>query len=280
MILVTGATGYVGAPLVQLLQQRGVPVRAAARRPPADRAGVTGVALDLTDPATWPGAFDGVEAVFLVRPPQLGSVERDLLPALAAARDAGVRFVVFLSLQGVERLPFTPHARVERWLRASGLRWTFLRASFFLQNLTTTHLAPLRDGRIVVPAGDGRTAFVDTHDVAEVAAHALLHPEQAEGQAWTLTGPQALTYGEVAAVLTGVLGRPVRYTRPGPLAYVRHARRELGMAPPLVAVTLVIYTTARLGLAAGLSGDVERVLGRPPTGVAAWAERDRAALTG
>jgi uncharacterized protein YbjT (DUF2867 family) len=286
-VLVTGASGTVGRHVVRTLLEAGVPVRRAVRGAGGDGdppgAGASGpaadaVRFDFSDPRTWPQAYDGVRSMFLLRPPAVSNVRRDLLPAVAAARVAGVEHVVFLSLQGAERNRVVPHATVESWLRGSGLDWTFVRPSFFLQNLSTTHAVDIRErDEILVPAGNGRTAFVDALDVAQVAAAALLDRERYAGSALTPTGDEALGYEQVAQVLSQVLGRPVRYARPGIARYARHARRELGMPWGMVAVTAAIYTTARLGLAAGLTGDVRTVLGRAPTGVRAFAERERSA---
>lgn len=279
-LLVTGATGTVGRPLVDALAAAGVPVAAASRRPgPSPHPLVTPVRLDFADPSSWEAAFAGVATLFLVRPPDLMRPRRDLFPALDAARAAGVRHIVFLSVQGVERLRVVPHARIETWLRASGLGWTFLRASFFDQNLITVHGAQVREhDELLMPAGRGRTAFVDAHDLAAVAARAMLDPAGADRQAWTLTGSEALTYGEVAGIMTAVLGRPIRYAQPGLIPYVRRARREMAMPAGLVAMTSAIYTTARLGLAAGLTGEVPRLLGRPPTTMTEFVRREVAAF--
>ncbi|MGS0687566.1 SDR family oxidoreductase [Nakamurella sp. GG22] len=284
-VLVTGATGNVGRPVAVGLLAAGVPVRAAVRDPRTvtddpHLAGATAVAFDFTAPQTWAAAFAGVEVMFLVRPPQLSRVKRDLLPALRAAENAGVRHVVFLSLQGAERNQVVPHAAVEKWLRSSSVAWTFLRPSFFFQNLSTTHRTDIRDrDEIFVPAGRGRTAFVDTDDVAAVAVEALLHPAEHAGKAWTPTGSAALTYDEVAQALTATLDRPIRYARPGAVRYAWHARRTLGMPLAMVLVTTAIYTSARLGLAAGLTDDVQTVLGREPHGIDEFASRDRSAWT-
>lgn len=271
-ILVTGATGTVGRVVARELLAAGATVRLASRR------GGDHVPLDFTDPATWASAFDGVRKMFLLRPPALGNVSRDLLPALAAAQEAGVDQVVFLSLQGAEKNRIVPHAMVERWLAQSGLRWTFVRASFFHQNLLTTHVSDIRDrDELVVPAGSGRTAFVDAEDVAAVAAAALLEPAAHAGRAWTVTGPRALSYHQIVELLSTELGRRIRYREPSVSRYVRHARHHLAMPWPMAAVTTAIYTTARLGLAAGLSSDVHAVLGRQPIDFAEFAHRERAA---
>jgi uncharacterized protein YbjT (DUF2867 family) len=143
--------------------------------------------------------------------------------------------VVLLSVQGAGRVPVLPHAAAERWLRGSGLAWTFVRPSYFDQNLSGVFAPDIRDrDQIVVPAGGSRTAFVDAHDVAAVAAAALLDPGAHAGKVWTPTGP-ALTYDQVAAVLSTALGRPIRYRRPGMLAFARRERatwtRPLAVTP-------------------------------------------------
>lgn len=157
-------------------------------------------------------------------------------------------------------------------MRDSGLDWTFVRPSFFMEYLTTTHGSDIRNrDTIMVPAGKGATAFVAATDVAAVAAAALLDPAAHRGCAWTPTGPAALTYDEVATILTDVLGRPIRYARPGALRYARHARSRLGLPLGMVAVTTAIYTVARLGRAAGLTDDVRTVTGRAPVCFRDWA---------
>jgi len=279
-VLVTGATGNVGAAVVQTLLAAGLSVRAAAGSTDSVRTRfgdtVQAVALDFTDPATWPAAYDGVQRMFLLRPPQLGKPKTQMLPSLEYARAAGVRQMVFLSLQGAENNKVVPHAKIETWLKQSGVGWTFVRASFFMQNLTTTHLTDIRDrDDIMVPAGRGATAFVDARDVADVAAAALINPDSHRNQAWTPTGPQALTYQQIATELTQVLGRTITYRRPGAIRYARHAHRTLGMPWGMVAVTTAIYTIARLGKAAGLTTDVSDVLDRPPTSFREFATREQ-----
>lgn len=288
-ILVTGATGTVGSRVLAALTRRGLPVRAAARRPAAavgdpgvEAVGVAElvepVRFDFLDPSTFPETFRGVQTMFLVRPPALGRLA-DLEPALWFAADAGVRHVVLLSVQGAEKLPVLPHARLERWLAFSTMTWTFLRPSFFDQNLITVHGPAIRRyGELVMPAGRGRTAFVDAVDVAEAAATVLSEPDLHRDRAYTLTGSEALTYGEVAGILTAVCERPIRYAQPGLLRYLRRAGKELGLPQAMVAATAIIYTTARLGLAAGLSDDLPRLLGRPATTMTSFVRREREAF--
>ena len=280
-VLITGATGTIGSRVVEGLRSAGVPVRVATRHPvPAsevdsdrpDTAPIETVRFDFTDSSTWAAAFDGVKTAFIVRPPQVSNVGRDMIPALEAARDAGVQHLVLLSLQGVEATPFVPHAKLEAWIRTSGLHWTFVRPSFFMENLSGVHASDVRErDRIVVPAGRGRTSFVAAADVAAVAIAALTHPDAHQDVAWTPTGSEALTYNEVADALSAALGRDVTYARPGVWRYAAHARRVLRLPWAMVGVTTALYTVARLGKAAGVTDDVREVTGSAPITVKQWA---------
>lgn len=161
LVVVTGATGTVGRHVVAELVEQGVAVRAVSRRPRAAASDRVATArLSFTDPASWADAFGGARTLFLVRPPELANVARDLLPAVAAARDAGVHRVVFLSVLSAERNPLLPHRRVERWLEASGMGVTHIRAANFMQNLAGVHAADIRDRHeLVVPAGDAASTL-------------------------------------------------------------------------------------------------------------------------
>ena len=271
-ILVTGATGNVGRPLVAALRAQGARVRPASRR----NRDPEGVSFDFVDPSTWQAAFEGVLSMYLVRPPQVTKIDADLVPALEWARSCGVRHVVLLSVQGAGRIPVLPHAAIERWLRRSGMKWTFVRPSYFDQNLAEVFAADIRDrDQIMVPAGNGRTAFVDAVDVAAVTACALLEPEHHYGRVWTPTSDEALTYTEVAGIMTDVLGRPIEYRRPSISRYFRHARNVLEFTPPMAMMTTLIHATARLGMAGHLTDDVRTVTGRAPTTLHEYVLRER-----
>jgi uncharacterized protein YbjT (DUF2867 family) len=279
-ILVTGSTGTIGKQVVRDLLAAGRRVRAAdisterVRQEFGDH--VDPAVLDFTNPTTWYDAYKDIDAMFLMRPPQLSNIQRDMAPSLQAAKGAGLKHTVLLSLQGAETNQIVPHARIEAWLRESGLRWTFVRPSFFMENLSTTHAADLRDrGEIIVPAGTGATSFVAAADVAAVAAAALLDPGEHINKAWTPTGTVAMTYAEVADVLSEVLDREIRYTKPGALSYMRHAKSEMGMEAGMVLVTTAIYSIARFGKAAGVTDDVRAVTGRAPIDFRDWAIEHR-----
>ena len=266
-IMVTGATGNVGREVVRGLLARGARVRigvydeADTRRAPAGAHEI--VRFDFTAPETYAAAFDGVSRLFLMRPPAISNVKRDMQPAVDAAVAAGVSHIVFLSLVGAERNRIVPHAKVEKLLTRCGAAWTMLRCGFFMQNLDTTHRADIVEyDDIFIPAGQGRTAFIDVRDIGDVAALTLTEAGH-ENAAYPLTGSEALTYGEVAQIMTEELRRPITYSDPSPLAFARRMR-ERSYASGYINVMSGIYLTTRLGMAATVHPQAAELLGRPP----------------
>jgi uncharacterized protein YbjT (DUF2867 family) len=278
-ILVTGASGTVGREVAKRLAERGAPARLALRDPSRDVEGADALErarFDFHDPSGFEGALRGVDRVFLLRPPQLADVRRDFDPFLVAMLQAEVKRVVFLSVRGAERNPLLPHRRIEKALERSGLAWTHLRPNDWMQNFATVHRDDIRTrGEIWAPAGKGRASFVDARDVAEAAA-AVLTEEGHGGHAYPLTGGEELDLDEVAALLSQILGRRVSYRNPGVVAFLRHVRAA-GRPLSLGLVMTGVYTIARLGLAAGVSPELERLTGRPPTPFRSFAE-DHAAV--
>ena len=259
-ILVSGASGNVGRGVVEALRARGVPVRPGLRDPGRD---AEAVALDFTRPETFAPALAGAGGLFLLRPPPISDVKATLNVLVDAALAAGVRRIVFLSVIGADTRGYIPHAKVEKHLSASTAEWTFLRAGFFAQNLGDAYRPDIREHHeLFVPAGAGKAAFVDVRDIGEVAALAFTDPGHA-GQAYTLTGPEALDFNEVAALLSEALGRHIRYARPGVLRYLlRMRRRGLPFAQALVQA--VLHVGLRYGQAEDVDPTLAKLLGRPP----------------
>jgi uncharacterized protein YbjT (DUF2867 family) len=272
VVLVTGATGNVGRAVVSALRGRGVAARPGLRDPGDDP---DAVALDLRRPETFAPAVADVSAMFLLRPPAIADVRRTLNPLIDAALAAGVRRVVFLSVVGADTRSYVPHAKVEAHLRRGPGEWTFLRAGFFAQNLGDAYRADIREhDELFVPAGDGRAAFVDARDLAEVAASALVEDGHA-GRAYTLTGPQALGFVEVAAALSAELGREIRYARPGALRYALRLRRR-GLPRMQVLVQTLLHVGLRFGQAEAVDPTLARLLGRSPRTLADYIRDHRA----
>lgn len=264
MIVVTGATGHVGHPLVRALAAAGAEVTGVSRRAPADPVpGVTYRQADLTHPETVPLA--GADALFLLTGPDFLASGAGLTPVLERA---AVRRVVLLSSQGVRtgRHPAT----LEREVFASGLEWTVLRPGGFASNALQWAEQVRAHRTVAAPFADTALPVVDPVDIAATAAAALLEEGHA-GRAYELTGPAAVTPREQVAALADAIGKRIEFAE---LTRAEAAARMAAvMPPPVVEATLDI-----LGNPAPeeqrVAPDIERVLGRPATPFAEWAARN------
>lgn len=267
-VFVTGATGTVGAAVVNSLISQGVPVVAAIRST-ADIERVAPAAIprpfDFDAPTTsLTDALDGADRLFLMRPPAIENVQRYLFPLIDAAQQRGVRQIVFLSLQGVQGNRKTPHHAVEKYLREVDAPFTFLRPNFFMQNLSTTYADRIRHtGEIVVPAGRSRTAFIDARDIGRVAATVLTQPGHLR-KAYTLSGEHSLSYKNVADIMTDVLGRPIRYTRPSEKDYLAQLTAH-GYPQDYIDVQKMIYRIVRFNISALPNHQIRKLTGSPAT---------------
>ncbi|WP_369200637.1 NmrA family NAD(P)-binding protein [Streptomyces sp. PU-14G] len=268
-VLVTGATGTTGSRVVAALARAGRPVRAASRaaRPVG---GAEPVAFDWYDPATHDAALDGTEAVYLVPPVGASDPGEVMLPFLDRARRAGVRRAVLLSSSLVESGgPAT--GPVHEALPGVFGEWAVLRPSWFMQNLTGQHphAEGIRDeGAIVTATGNGRIGFIDADDIAAVAARALADPEPPNTD-WILTGPEALSYDDIARTVSEVTGREVRH-RP---VSGRELRERYAREMPDAWAAFLADLDQRIaeGVEDRVTDAVARVTGRPPRSFAEHA---------
>ncbi|MFI0980901.1 NAD(P)H-binding protein [Streptomyces sp. NPDC021093] len=270
--LVIGATGTTGSRVTAGLLAEGRRVKAAGRNAtPVE--GAQAVRFDWNEPATWGGALDRVEGVYLV--PPIGSADPAavMLPFLRRARAAGVRRAVLLSSSAI---PAGGPAVGQVHQELPGLfeEWAVLRPSWFMQNFTgsTPHARSIReDGALLTATGDGRVGFVDAGDIAAVAVRSLI-ADQAPNTDLVLTGPQALSYAEVAALLTEVTGRPVVHRR---LTVEEMRDRWAAEIPAEFATMLAGLDRAIADGAEDRTTDtVQRLTGRPPGTFRDFAERE------
>ena len=271
-ILVTGATGNVGAEIVRQLRETKHPVRVAQRNiQPNSDSSVECVEFDFTQPSTFAPAFQGVKKVFLMRPPALSQVKTYIYPAIDSAIALGVEQIVFLSILGAESNAIVPHAKVEKYIQSVGVPYTFLRASFFMQNLSTTHRQDIQErNEIFLPAGKGKTSFIDVRDIAAVGVKALTQSGH-QNQAYSLTGSEALDYYQVAEIFTEVLGKSIVYKNPSIIKFAISMYKR-GLNPQFIAVMIGIYTTAKLGFAGKLTTDTQEILQRAPISLRQFVE--------
>ncbi|MEN0083177.1 MAG: SDR family oxidoreductase [Leifsonia sp.] len=264
----TGATGTVGYAVCQHLSAAGASVIGAVRgRADVERlpAGVQPRLFDFdSTPRELEAALQGTDRVFLMRPPAIADVQSHLFPFIDAAQQVGVRQIVFLSLQGVQMNRATPHHAVESYLRISAAPYTFLWPNFFMQNLSTTYAARIRErGEIFVPAGRSRTAFIDARDIGRVAAAVFTQPGHVS-KAYTLSGEQSLSYAQVARIMTAEMGRPIRYMRPSEGEYLS-ALEAQGAPADYIAVQKMIHRVVRLNISAFPNHSIRKLTGQPAT---------------
>jgi uncharacterized protein YbjT (DUF2867 family) len=270
---IEGATGKAGRRVVEALAAAGVPVRAASRHPGKPSGVVTPVRFDWYDETTWAPALGDADAVFLKGLDSDGDAAAIMARFLGAA--PAVRHVVVMSAAGVDAAPdHAPRRAVELVAQNSGKRWTVLRPNWFLQNFDEDEWvfakALREDDELYAGSGDSRVSFTDTRDLAD-AAVTVLTEEGHDGRGYTLTGPEAVTFGEVAEVLAKTSGRPIRHVDATLEQHRAHFARS-GRPEAWVEHMLDLFEMVRAGVSAPVTDDFERLTGKAPRTLAAYAE--------
>jgi uncharacterized protein YbjT (DUF2867 family) len=270
--LVTGATGNVGSLVTRRLIDRGdrpcVFVRDPqnARQLFGDRAEIR-----VGDLADISGALSGISEVFLLN----GGPDLELRDRAAAfaAKAAGVRHVVKLSTLDVSTGVGTGswHARGEQAVRESGVPFTFIRSSAFMSNALSWAHSIKREGVLRTSTGDGKIAFIHPADIADVAVKALITRAH-DGEALVITGPRALTYGEMASRIGAAIGKTIRFEPISDEEARPSFDREYAEA------LVDIWRAVREGRLATVTDGVQQVLGRPPVAFERWAGENAGAF--
>jgi uncharacterized protein YbjT (DUF2867 family) len=267
-VLVTGATGTIGRDVARRLSEKGASVRAGVRDQAKARkqlgADIALAPFDFENEKTFSDALEGVEKVFLL-PPLLPN-QLEVTNAFAdAAKRAGVGHIVKLSAIGVddETRPTAVkwHRANEQHIRESGLEFTFLRPNSFMQNFFTYF--PPHNGAIYLPWGNGTASFVDTRDIASVAAE-VLTSDGHKGKIYTLTGPATLGIAEVARILSEVTRRDFQYVDV-PEAAAGDGMLQAGVPTWQVELVMELHAVNKQNRWSAVTSDIEKVRGIPPT---------------
>lgn len=282
MNLITGATGDVGSKVVDRLLKRGERPRVFVRKVEKARSRfgdrVDYCVGDLAEPESLKTALQGVDALFLINSGPEIPVRDEA--AAHAAKVADVKHLVKLSSLDVEHGLALGlwHERGEAAIRACGVPFTFVRPTGFMSNLLAWARSIKSEGIVRSSAGDGRRAFIHSDDIAAVAVEALTTREY-EGTAIAITGPEALTFAEVAAKIGAAIGKQVTFQAISD----EEARRRYGATGAPEADTeahVALWRAIREGRLASVTGNVERVLGRKPIGIDQWVRENAAAFRG
>ena len=282
MICITGAGGTVGREVIQQLELAGVPFRAAyfskGKVDAALAKGRDAVIIDYNNPETLRAAFRGCDQLFLLGPNALNQTQLEL-NAVEAAKAVGVQHIVKQSVMGAEDEAFSLallHRPVEKAIEASGMTWTFLRPNSFMQNVVTFMSETIRaESAFYSASGEAKIAHVDVRDIAAVAVKALTEPTH-EGQSYTLTGPESLTYDDLAQELSVVLGRSISHISL-PSEDLKYGMLAGGMPDAIADRMLDLERYYREDQASRITHDIQQVTGQAPRRFAQYA-RDYASL--
>ena len=267
MICITGAGGTVGSEVVKQLELAKVPFRVAyfskEKVNAALAKGTNAVIIDYNHPETLRTAFQGCDKLFLLGPNALNQTQLEL-NAVEAAKAVGVQHIVKQSVMGAEDEAFSLaliHRPVEQAIEASGMSWTFLRPNSFMQNVVTFMSETIKaESAFYSASGEAKIAHIDVRDIAAVAVKALTEPTHA-GQAYTLTGPEALTYDELAQKLSVVLGRSINHISLPP-EDLKHGMLAEGLPDAIADRMLDLERYYREDQASRITNDVQRVTGQ------------------
>ncbi|MHC5292890.1 NmrA family NAD(P)-binding protein [Listeria welshimeri] len=275
-ILIIGGTGNIGYPLIEALTKKknvnlvvGAHNVENAKKKLAHFDQLEVKAFDFLDASTYETCLKGIDRLFFVRPPELSNPKEDMFPFLEKVKLLQIKQVVFVSLIGVEKNPMTPHNKIEKKIEALNLPYTFIRPSFFMQNLNTTHLEDIRKHHdLFVPAGKALTSFIDTRDIGAVAA-VCLSKEKYIGRKLEITGAKAISYYQAAEIMSEVLGAPISYSKPS-LWKFRKVMLRRGIPKNFVNVMVMLYFITQLGNAKKVTHVAEKILNREPISFAKY----------
>jgi uncharacterized protein YbjT (DUF2867 family) len=271
--LVIGASGLVGSEVVRLLEKKGQQVAQATSKKPSQPSQVH---LDLVARSGLETAFEGVDRLFLMSPPGYTNQHELLGPAIDLARTRGLKKVVFMTAMGANADPSAPMRRAELHLESSGVPFNILRPNWFMQNFHTFWIQGiLAQGKIFLPVGKAKGSFIDTRDIAAVAAE-LLTRSDLDNKDFDLTGGEALDHDQVAAILSRETGKTITFQDVPPEAMIA-GLLEAKLPRDYVEFLLMILGFFKAGYAERTTDAVQVITGRQPGSFEAYARDHRAA---
>ncbi|MGV3524398.1 MAG: NAD(P)H-binding protein [Candidatus Sericytochromatia bacterium] len=258
--LILGSRGQVGSALAEQLLTAGHSVVLATSGPATQAHQVH---LNLASGEGLSQAFAEVDRAFLMAPPGYTRQDELLAPVIAQAQAQELQKVVLMTAMGADANPNSPMRQAELLLENSGLNYGIIRPNWFMQNFNTFWLTGIREQqKILLPVGQAKGSFIDTRDIAAVAA-VLLQSDRFQQQAFNLTGGEALNHDEVAQMLSELSGKTITYAENTP-EEMRHILLKAGLAADYADFMLVILDFFKQGYAAAITPAVAEITGQPP----------------
>ncbi len=284
-VLITGATGNVGTEVIKSLQNinHQLDLYAGVRSLTTDinKLDTYNIKLslfDFTDITTYGNALDGCSILFLLRPPQISEVEKYFEPIIETCKDKGVKHIVFLSVQGVEKSKIIPHHKIEKLIVDSKIPYTFLRPAYFMQNFTTTlHKDLVNKKRIYLPAGNSKFTLIDVRDIGSVSAIVLTNVSQHINKSYELTCKEKLNFSEMAKILSDILQTDIHYKSPNLVSFFLTKRKEK-MPTMLILVMIMLHYFPRFQKDPEITDWVKNITNIQPTSFEKFIRDNKKAL--
>lgn len=267
MILVTGATGTFGKTVFEMLKKENEQVRAGSRN--------AQIPLEWNKPETFNDALTGIEKVFLVSPPNYSAFPEELDTFLHTAKELGVKFILLSTVYGINQVPDSALAKTEEVLKNSGIKHAIIRPNFIFQNFINFDSEAIKGGKIYLPTGESKVSYIDVRDVAAACTTIIKNPANHEGNVYTITGNESLSYDEIAQIFTEVLGRKVENMKPSNEEY-KQALTGYGLPEDIVNFLGYLYSGIEAGYFSGKTEDFEKITNKTPTTIKTFIEDHKA----
>ncbi len=286
-ILITGATGNVGTEVVHSLcgldkkSEIIAAVRSveSAKRQFPNYSNLIFRRFDFEDRTSFNSAFNDIDTLFLLRPPHISKVEEYFHPLLQSAQENDIQEVVFLSVQGAERSKVIPHHKIERLIKSHEFKYIFVRPSYFMQNLTTTLLPEILESRtITLPSGQAKFNWIDVKNIGEASAVFIKLFERYQNKEYEITGTENKSFQEIADLISELTSVKVTYKSINPISFYFKKRKE-GVQSGFAVVMTMLHFLPRLQKEPEISNNFKMLIGKDPTTVEEFIERERENLT-
>lgn len=283
-VLITGATGNVGMEVIKSLENipHDLSIFAGVRdvkkeENTSSKYKVKLIRFDFTDASTY-ASLANCDILFLLRPPQISDTKKYFQPLINSAKAQGVKYIVFLSVQGVEKSSIIPHHEIEKMIVKSGIPYTFLRPAYFMQNFSTTLHEDIIERQIFLPAGNAKFTLIDVRDIGRVGAKIMSMPTSHHNKAYDLTCEETLTFGEMACELSKILGVKIDYRSPNLFQFFIKKSKE-NVPFGYILVLIMLHYLPRFQKIPPITDCVEKITGNKPINFSQFVNDYRSELT-
>ncbi len=282
-ILITGATGNIGFEVIRFLTKidstnriiAGVRNIEKAKNVFKDYPELNYTHFDFENFNTFDNALNGIDKVFLLRPPHISDIATFFKPLIIKIKEKNINQIVFLSVQGAEKSSVIPHNKIERLIKENGLDFIFLRPSYFMQNLTTTLIGDIKTKReIILPSGKAKFNWIDIENIGEAGAILLDRFEDYKNQAIEITGLENVNFEKVTDLINNSIDNQIRYRNVNPFRFYGIKKRE-GMVKGMILVMILLHFLPRFQKEPKISDFYERLTGKKPTDLKTFIEREK-----